>query len=83
MLRRLKMFLNPTAEQYERKADYRARVQMFGAFALGLLVLAVLTAASGQYWWAVISAVMSATQGAWAIRSYRSRNLRPRDSGDQ
>lgn len=75
----LARFVRPTSDDYEDKADYGARVQLFGLVAVVCLTLAVLQAVGGHYWSAAVAVVLAVSPSLWALRSYRGRRLRPPD----
>jgi Flp pilus assembly protein TadB len=73
---RLHDVVTPSINQLEPRADYEARMQLFGALAVVFGVMALVQLVRGDYWSALGAAVLVATLGAWALRSHRARLLR-------
>jgi hypothetical protein len=72
---RLQTVVTPSAEQFDPHADYEARMQLFGALAVVFAVMGLLQLLRGQYPSALGALVVVAALGAWALRSYRARQL--------
>ena len=77
---RLHDVVTPSVEQLEPRADYEARMQLFGALAVVFSLMALVELLRGDYWSALGAAVLVATLGAWSVRSHRARLLRNRRS---
>ena len=77
---RLHDVVTPSVDQLEPRADYEARMQLFGALAVVFSLMALVELLRGDYWSALGAAVLVATLGAWSVRSHRARLLRNRRS---
>ncbi len=75
---RLYAVVTPSVDQLEPRADYAARMELFGALAVVFGVTALVELLRGDYWSALGAAVLVATLGAWSVRSHRARELRSR-----
>ncbi len=74
---RLQEVVTPSAEQFDPHADYEARMQLFGALAVVFAVMALVQLIRGGYPSALGAVVVATALGAWALRSYRARQLWP------
>jgi len=75
---RLHEVVTPSIDQLEPRADYDARMQLFGVLAVVFGVLALVQLVRGDFWSALGAAVLVATLGTWSVRSHRARVLRGR-----
>jgi Flp pilus assembly protein TadB len=77
---RLHAVVTPSPDQLEPRADYEARMQLFGVLAVVFSLMALVEVLWGEYWSALGAAVLVATLAAWSVRSHRARLLRNRRS---